>query len=93
VIARHGCDADGDCHGGGIRGALELSPAGAKDLHFDFDQISLEVSPTVPDSSPILTKPLSLAAGGTPHSFKPFASTSDSDFVSIRQWVLDGVKP
>lgn len=93
VISRQGCDADGDCHGGGIRGSLQLSPATAKNLRFDFDQISLEVSPSVPDSSPVLTKPLALAAGGTPHAFKPFASTSDTDYVAIRQWILDGAQP
>ena len=30
VLERNGCDAGGDCHGGGIRGTLQLSPAGAK---------------------------------------------------------------
>lgn len=93
VLQRHGCDAGGDCHGGGPRGALELSPAGAKDMRFDFDQVSLQVNPARPDSSLILTKPLALAAGGVPHGVKPFASTSDSDYVAIRDWILDGVTP
>lgn len=93
VLQRQGCDAGGDCHGGGPRGAFALSPAGAKNTTFDFDQVSLQVNPVVPDSSRILTKPLALAAGGVPHSFKPFASTADSDFVAIRDWVLAGVTP
>ena|SRR5437867_4144807 len=91
VLTQNGCDAGGDCHGGGIRGTLELSPAGAKDLRFDFDQVSLQVSPTTPDSSRILTKPLALDAGGTPHSVKVFASTSDPGYQAIRQWILHGV--
>ena len=91
VVSRHGCDAEGDCHGGGIRGSLQLSPPGAKDTQYDFDQVTLQVWASNRDASPILTEPLALAAGGTPHSFKPFASTTDSGYVSIRQWILDGV--
>src|SRR5262249_28120413 len=56
VIGRLGCDAVGDCHGGGIRGTLALSPPTAKDPQFDFEQVSLEVLPAQPDSSPILTR-------------------------------------
>ncbi len=93
VLVRQGCDAVGDCHGGGIRGTLALSPPGAKDLRFDFDQVVLQVSPSSPDSSPILTEPLALQAGGTPHGVKPFGSTSDPDYQAIRQWILDGVAP
>lgn len=92
VLQRHGCDAGGDCHGGGPRGALELSPAGAKDMRFDFEQVSLQVNPAEPDSSPILTKPLALAAGGEPHGVKPFASTADSGYAAIRAWILAGVQ-
>lgn len=93
VLQRHGCDAAGDCHGGGPRGALELSPAGAKSTQFDFDQVSLQVNVGTPDASPILTKPLALAAGGVPHGVKVFATTSDTDYVAIRNWILAGVAP
>ena len=93
VLSRQGCDAGGDCHGGGIRGTLQLSPAGAKDDRFDFDQVRLQVSSSNPDASPILTEPLALAAGGTPHGFKPFATTSDTDYAAIRQWIQNGVHP
>lgn len=93
VLVAQGCDAGGDCHGGGIRGTLELSPSGAKDVHFDFDQVSLQVNPLQPDSSHILTKPLALAAGGVPHGVKVFATTSDSGYVAIRGWILAGVRP
>ena len=93
VLQRRGCDAGGDCHGGGPRGALELSPAGAKDLRFDFDQVSLQVNVADPRSSRILTKPLALAAGGVPHGVKVFADTSDTEYVAIRSWILAGVTP
>lgn len=91
VLQRHGCDAAGDCHGGGPRGAFELSPAGDKDAAFDFAQVSLQVNAVTPDSSRILTKPLALAAGGVPHQVKPFASTADTEYVAIRGWILAGV--
>ncbi len=91
VLVRQGCDATGDCHGGGIRGTFELSPRGAKDAHFDFQQASQQVTITSRDSSRLLTQPLALAAGGTPHPYKPFASTADTDYVAIRQWILAGV--
>jgi hypothetical protein len=91
LLVQHGCDATGDCHGGGIRGSLELSPPGAKDARFDFDQVVLQVSPTDRPRSLILTEPLALAAGGTPHGFKPFVSTNDADYQAILAWIMSGV--
>lgn len=93
VLMAHGCDAEGDCHGGGIRGTFQLSPATAKNTRFDFDQASLQVSATAPDRSALLTEPLALAAGGTAHGFKAFADTSDTGYRAIRGWILAGVQP
>jgi hypothetical protein len=90
VLVAHGCDATGDCHGGGIRGSFELSPPGDKDVRFDFDQSVLQVTAADRDSSPILTEPLALASGGTAHPVKPFASTADPGYEAIRQWILAG---
>lgn len=89
VLTEHGCNAAGDCHGGGIRGSFELSPA-AVDPRFDFDQATLQVLPSQREASPLLTEPLALAAGGTPHSFKPFATREDPGFVAIRSWIDAG---
>jgi len=91
ILERQGCDAGGDCHGGGIRGTFQLSPATAKDLVLDFNQVVLQTYPTERDSSPILTRPLALAAGGTPHPIKPFATTADTDYVAIHAWIMAGV--
>jgi len=91
VLTRQGCDAGGDCHGGGIMGTFALSPESAKDSQFDFQQVSLQVSATQPDSSPILTRPLALAAGGVPHPYKPFASVADSDYQAIHGWIWQAV--
>jgi hypothetical protein len=93
ILTTRGCDAGGDCHGGGIRGSLQLSPIDDKDLQFDFEQVSLQTSATDREHSPILTEPLSLAAGGTPHQTKPFADTTDVEYRAILDWVRAGVEP
>jgi len=93
VLVAHGCDATGDCHGGGIRGSFQLSPPGAKNPRFDFDQTVLQVSASQPAASPILTEPLAVDAGGTPHSVKVFASTSDPGYQAILSWIMTGVTP
>jgi len=92
VLSARGCDAGGDCHGAGIRGSLELSPESAKNAHFDFDQVKLQVSAVAPASSAILREPLALAQGGTPHGYKAFATTSDSGYVAILNWIRHGVR-
>jgi len=91
VLVQHGCDAGGDCHGGGIRGSLELSPQDAKDVQFDFDQVVLQVSAADPEHSPILTEPLANSAGGTPHGVKVFPDTSDAGYQAIRGWIRSAV--
>jgi hypothetical protein len=93
ILVAHGCDAGGDCHGGGIRGTLELSPQTAKDMPYDFGQVSLQVTSSFPDQSPILTRPLADSAGGTAHSVKAFADTNNSEWRTIRAWVRAGVTP
>jgi len=90
VLVRQGCDATGDCHGGGIRGTFELSPPGAKNEQFDFDQTRLQVYATQRVQSPILTAPLAAHLGGTPHPYKPFDSTDDPDYQAILSWVMAG---
>ena len=93
ILVNHGCDAEGDCHGGGIRGTLQLSPASAPDAQYDFNQVVLQVTANAPDQSPLLTRPLSDSAGGTAHPYKVFADTSDSEWRTIRAWVRAGVTP
>jgi hypothetical protein len=90
VLVAKGCDTAGDCHGGGIRGTYELSPADAKDVAFDFEQTRLQVTPYSPAESPILTKPLATEAGGAPHSFKAMPSTDDPSYRAILGWILAG---
>ena len=93
ILTTRGCDAGGDCHGGGIRGTLQLSPQTAKDPAYDFAQVSLQVTSNFPDESPILTRPLADVAGGTPHSVKVWPDTNDAEWRTIRAWVRAGVTP
>jgi hypothetical protein len=90
ILRGQGCDAGGDCHGGGIRGSFELSPEHDKDPAFDFAQVRDQVWAWDPASSPILTEPLSESAGGTAHQVEPFDSVDDADYQAIRSWILDG---
>jgi hypothetical protein len=92
VLMQRGCDATGDCHGGGIRGTFALSPASAKDVHYDFNQAILQLSASSPSHSALLTQPLADSAGGTPHPYKPFATTADTGYQAILQWAVDGVR-
>ena len=46
-----------------------------------------------PAASPLLTEPLAIAAGGTPHGVKPFADTSDPDYQTMLQWIEAGRQP
>jgi hypothetical protein len=91
VLSERGCDAGGDCHGGGIRGTFELSPASAKDLAFDFEQARLQVDPYDRARSPLLAKPLAEPYGGAPHAFEPFATADDPGYQAIRAWIEAGV--
>jgi len=93
ILVTRGCDAGGDCHGGGPRGTLQLSPPAAKNTRYDFDQVTLQITASDPDRSPILTEPLAVAAGGTAHSVKAFADTNDVEYRTLRAWVRAGVTP
>lgn len=90
VLEAEGCAAMGDCHGGGIRGAFALSPAGARDLRFDFDQASEQVDDLDPAASALLRKPLSPQAGGAPHGVTAFDSTDDPGYRAILEWIEAG---
>jgi hypothetical protein len=90
ILVAQGCNAAGDCHGAIIGGTFRLSSPDDPDVAFDFDQTVLQVDPYHDTESPILTKPLAQAAGGTPHSHEPFATTDDPDYQAILAWIRDG---
>ena len=69
-----------DFQTGHLRVVVDVAPATA-----------LQVTSNVPDQSPILTRPLADAAGGTAHSVKVFADTNDVEWRTIRAWVRAGV--
>lgn len=90
VFAQRGCDANGDCHGGGIRGAFALSPASDKDLRFDFEQAVDQIDDLVPEQSALLRKPLAESAGGSPHGVTAFADVDDPGYRAILAWIEAG---
>jgi hypothetical protein len=90
VLQERGCNAEGDCHGGGIRGTFELTPTASIDHELDFEQASLQVDGYDPVHSPLLTKPLSVEAGGVAHGFTAFESTDDPGYQAILGWIEAG---
>lgn len=95
VFTARGCDSI-DCHGGGIRGTFALSPAGDKDLAFDFAQAGWQADGADPAASALLLKPLAVSAGGAPHAGDAdggiFATTDDPDYQAILAWIAAGVR-
>lgn len=95
VFTARGCDSV-DCHGGGIRGTFALSPAGDKDLAFDFAQAGWQADGGDPAASALLRKPLAVSAGGAPHAGDAdggiFDSTADPDYQAILAWIAAGVR-
>ena len=90
ILTARGCD-NLNCHGGGIRGTFELSPADNKDVAFDFSQARLQVDGNDPPASSLLMKPLAPEAGGTAHGgASAFASTDDSDYQAMLAWIQAG---
>jgi hypothetical protein len=89
ILTSYGCDSR-NCHGGGIRGTFELSPSDEKDVAFDFEQASLQVSAYDREHSPLLVKPLKEDGGIAPHSFEPFETTDDPSYQAILAWILAG---
>jgi len=93
ILTARGCD-NASCHGGGIRGTFELSPAGDKNVDLDFEQACLQVNGTDPAASALLMKPLDPNAGGAAHAADPqqygFTSTNDPDYQSILAWIEAG---
>ena len=92
ILTAHGCD-NLSCHGGGIRGTFELSPAGDKDVAMDFVQVGYQVDADDPAASRLLMKPLDEAGGGSAHTAQSggWPSTSDPDYRSILAWIETGV--
>jgi len=90
VLTAAGCNAGGDCHGGGIRGSYRLSSVEEEDLERDFEETRLQVFPFALDESPLLRKPLAEVAGGDRHEYEPFASSDDPRYRALWDWVHGG---
>ena len=93
LLTSRGCDNIA-CHGGGLRGTFELSPADDKNVAYDFLQVARQVDPEQPSQSSLLMKPLAPAAGGDVHTADPevsgFLTTDDPDYQAILAWIEAG---
>ncbi len=93
LLTNRGCD-NVACHGGGLRGSFELSPADDKNVAFDFLQVARQVDPADPEASSLLMKPLAPEAGGDVHTADPevsgFLTTDDPDYQAILAWIEAG---
>lgn len=85
VLDRRGCDSVA-CHGG--QGSGELLLSGGLDLEADFNAVAAFTTPWAVDSSPLLLKPLAVAAGGVVHGGGDiFADTLDVDYRALHEWI------
>ncbi len=90
MLSSHGCD-NATCHGGGIRGTFELSPAGNKNIAFDFEQARMQVDGNNPPMSALAAKPLAPECGGPGHAGGyVFTELDDPDYLAILAWVEAG---
>ncbi len=90
ILSSHGCD-NATCHGGGIRGTFELSPNGAKNVQFDFEQARLQVNGYMPEQSALALKPLAPECGGPGHAGGyVFTELDDPDYLAILAWIEAG---
>lgn len=91
VLAARGC-AQTSCHGGQGAGMLLLS--GGLHLHADFVAVLPHTRPWDPDTSPLLQKPLAVAAGGVVHGGGDvFADSLDAGYRTLRAWIAGAQEP
>jgi hypothetical protein len=85
LLAARGC-SNTACHGG--QGSGELMLSGGANPEADFVAVRGHVTPWEPRASPLLLKPLAVAAGGVVHGGGDvFADTTDADYATLLAWV------
>jgi len=68
--------------------------SGGSDPEADFYTVRAHTRPWDPPSSPLLLKPLAVAAGGVVHGGGDiFADTTDADYQVIRAWIAGAKEP
>lgn len=92
VFTARGCAQTDGCHGGQGAGMLLLS--GGLHGHADFVAVLPHTRPWNPDTSPLLQKPLAVAAGGVVHGGGDvFADSLDADYRTLRAWIAGAKEP
>lgn len=87
------------CHGSSGTAAFDAFPLYEGRPRDNFVSSARAITLSEPDTSLLLLKPLDVAAGGVPHGLfgndagKQFANTtSDTAYITIRNWILDAVR-
>jgi hypothetical protein len=92
ILTARGCTNTAGCHGGQGAGMLLLS--GGVDVEEDYRSTRPHTRPWDPPASPLLRKPLAIAAGGDVHGGGViFADTTDADYVTLRAWIAGATEP
>lgn len=85
ILASRGC-SNVACHGGQGSGMLLLSDG--SNPQADFTSITNHTLPWAARQSPLLLKPLAMAAGGVVHGGGDvFADTTEADYRTILLWI------
>ena len=88
ILTTHGCNA-GSCHGAPQSDFYITCGDSDDEVAFNFSQAWSFVNSPVEDSQ-VLRVPLAAGAGGRGHTGgDQFASTTDADYVTIRDWAAD----
>ncbi len=91
ILQSRGC-SNMACHGG--QGSGELLLSGGAFPEADFLAVRGLVTPWDPPQSPLLQKPLAVAAGGVVHGGGDiFVDTSDTDYVTMLEWITPEAVP
>ena len=92
IFGARDCTRTNGCHGGQGAGMLLLS--GGSDPAADFVTARAHTRPWDPPSSPLLLKPLAVAAGGVVHGGGDiFADSTDADYRTNLAWIAGAKEP
>jgi hypothetical protein len=91
ILQQRGC-SNVACHGG--QGSGELLLSGGLDVFADLQAVRGLVTTWEPQDSPLLRKPLAVAAGGVTHSGGDiFADQQDVDYQTVLSWISGEAAP
>lgn len=86
-----------DCHGQSPSAAYTAFPLLTGQSRANFTEVGRQITLSDPDTSPLLLKPLALAAGGIPHGTgnnggEQFPTVLDANYQTILNWIIDATR-